>query len=542
LNAEDIAKEGDAASAGSGGASEGPTLGRKSVLMGLLTSGFVITNAAQPSAAAAGKVKAIAETQPAYAPLWMPSTAYALGQQIISPNNDVVGANVAHTSSATFTDDTAKWTLSSTFGALAQPNTWTGPGEQAIRTGVAGRSFSAGPGTPISDPTGVPTLATGGAGSLTGAYKYAYNEMSPLGVTLLSPVSAVYTAAAEMIEVTIPLPRRGTVTRQIWRTKAGGSTFFFVYDMGGAYFATKWVDNTPDTSLTQAPPTANSTQLVNFTVKDGVKYIASGPDQGVKPADLTILTSDGLTAGMFTIDAYGPMLVRTVAGAAYGSHKTRPGTSGAIFGRHFAASTASATVGDPDLSQFVIDGEGRTAITPQDDGSVPALNISPTLPQTLGPEVVKIVTPAGNRGVALSISNATGAVASASLAVTDSGAHTKGANATVQLGLTSASATIACLQVANAGSGDLIRDAGNKFRVLGSGALNLSGVGAAWNTIPAASITKSLKHGASATLGFYGTTPIVKPTGTPAAATDLATALTLINDLRAKLLALGVVG
>lgn len=43
-------------------------------------------------------------------------------------------------------------------------------------------------------------------------------------------------------------------------------------------------------------------------------------------------------------------------------------------------------------------------------------------------------------------------------------------------------------------------------------------------------------------VGFYGTTPILKPTGTPAAATDLATAISLVNSLRTNLLALGLVG
>lgn len=43
-------------------------------------------------------------------------------------------------------------------------------------------------------------------------------------------------------------------------------------------------------------------------------------------------------------------------------------------------------------------------------------------------------------------------------------------------------------------------------------------------------------------LGFWGATPVVKQTGTPAAATDLATALTLLNDLRTKLLTIGIVG
>jgi len=47
--------------------------------------------------------------------------------------------------------------------------------------------------------------------------------------------------------------------------------------------------------------------------------------------------------------------------------------------------------------------------------------------------------------------------------------------------------------------------------------------------------------GSGGKIGFHGTAPIAKQTGTPAAATDLATALTLINDLRAKLLALGII-
>lgn len=42
-------------------------------------------------------------------------------------------------------------------------------------------------------------------------------------------------------------------------------------------------------------------------------------------------------------------------------------------------------------------------------------------------------------------------------------------------------------------------------------------------------------------LAFYGATAIVQPSATPADATDLATVLTLANDLRTKLLALGLV-
>ena len=42
-------------------------------------------------------------------------------------------------------------------------------------------------------------------------------------------------------------------------------------------------------------------------------------------------------------------------------------------------------------------------------------------------------------------------------------------------------------------------------------------------------------------LGFFGAAPVVKPTGTPAAATDLATVIALTNSLRASMIALGLI-
>jgi hypothetical protein len=85
--------------------------------MGMLASGFVINNAAS---AAAGTVKPIAATQPAYVLRWTPFAVYTVGQQVISPNNDVVSAKIAHTSSAAYATDTAKWTLSSTFALKSE--------------------------------------------------------------------------------------------------------------------------------------------------------------------------------------------------------------------------------------------------------------------------------------------------------------------------------------------------------------------------------------------------------------------------------------
>jgi len=121
MNAMDIAKNSNTGSKRpADAATRSPLLGRKSVLMGILTSGFVIANAGQSSAVAAGtrKPSAIAATVPATVPRWAPQTGYVLGQQVISPNNDVVSAKMAHTSSSDYPTDTAKWTLSATFGRL----------------------------------------------------------------------------------------------------------------------------------------------------------------------------------------------------------------------------------------------------------------------------------------------------------------------------------------------------------------------------------------------------------------------------------------
>jgi hypothetical protein len=42
-------------------------------------------------------------------------------------------------------------------------------------------------------------------------------------------------------------------------------------------------------------------------------------------------------------------------------------------------------------------------------------------------------------------------------------------------------------------------------------------------------------------LGFYNATPVAQPTGTPADASDLASALALVNSLKAKLTLLGLI-
>ena len=178
-------------------ASDPPMLGRKSVLMGMLTSGFVIANAAQPSATAAGTVKpgAIAATTPTYLTKWAPSQAYVRGQQVVSPNNDVVSANVAHTSGSTF--NAANWSVSSTYGRADSRTIHTGPLTHAGVIATLDAAEAKGSGTIAFFPAGIYNVGNGlslsgyscqiqGAGSagvsgtLSGTVFYAPTQTGPV--------------------------------------------------------------------------------------------------------------------------------------------------------------------------------------------------------------------------------------------------------------------------------------------------------------------------------------------------------------------------
>jgi Head domain of trimeric autotransporter adhesin len=150
LNTMDSATADDGGRAGLTGSHERdgdpPMLGRKAVLIGMLTSGFVISNAAQSSDAfAGGTSKSIPTTRPTDAPRWTPITSYVLGQQVVSPNNDVVSATVAHNSSAAYDSDTLKWALSSTYVQAASDanNNTKGGGTSALAALTTGHDNTA---------------------------------------------------------------------------------------------------------------------------------------------------------------------------------------------------------------------------------------------------------------------------------------------------------------------------------------------------------------------------------------------------------------
>ncbi len=181
-----------------------------------------------------------------------------------------------------------------------------------------------GEGRAFGNPTGTVTAALNGAGVLTGAYKYAYYETDVDGnATGLSPVSATINPAAQQVQVTIPRARPGTATRVLCRTVAGGSSYFVLQSLGsGNYFhAVTFNDNTADGSLGVAAPGADSTICYGLSMRRGVKFMATHPDQGGAAHDFTLITGDPASAASWGLDCYHTITARQSLGPNfYGLH------------------------------------------------------------------------------------------------------------------------------------------------------------------------------------------------------------------------------
>lgn len=162
-------------------------------------------------------------------------------------------------------------------------------------------SVNLGGGIALGAPTGTPALAAA-AGALTGVYQYAYTETDAAGETTISPTATI-TLTGQGCTVTLPLMRRGVAGRKLYRTVAGGSTFFLVHTMADGHY-TQYLDTTADGSLGAQAPASDTTKFYDLEVNDGVKRFRTHPNQGTAAADLTMLTGDPATNGAWAIDAY----------------------------------------------------------------------------------------------------------------------------------------------------------------------------------------------------------------------------------------------
>ncbi len=132
----------------------------------------------------------------------------------------------------------------------------------------------------ISAPANAPTVATGAAGSLTGAYQLRYTYIRKTAGGALAaesnpgPVSTVVNPATQVISVTaITTPGDVQVTHmRLYRTAAGGSLFLFDQDIPRG--TTTATSSQADTSLgaalsltgNSAPPNCSSLAIWNETM------------------------------------------------------------------------------------------------------------------------------------------------------------------------------------------------------------------------------------------------------------------------------------
>jgi hypothetical protein len=99
-------------------------------------------------------------------------------------------------------------------------------------------------------------------------YAFTYVKQGQSGESQLgSGVNVTTTSGNQDVGISaIPIGPAGTIARNLYRTKVGGSTLYYVAQIANNT-ATTYVDSTPDSSLTTAAPVAN-TFGGTLTIKD----------------------------------------------------------------------------------------------------------------------------------------------------------------------------------------------------------------------------------------------------------------------------------
>lgn len=124
---------------------------------------------------------------------------------------------------------------------------------------------------PLAAP-GAPTATVlSQSGNLSGAYQYAVTFLTGWETATKKPLysgnqtaqgtpSNIVNPSGNPVQLAnIPVGPTGVIARNLWRTKAGGSVFYFLATIADNV-TTSWEDNVPDSQLgTQTAPTVNTT-------------------------------------------------------------------------------------------------------------------------------------------------------------------------------------------------------------------------------------------------------------------------------------------
>jgi hypothetical protein len=173
-------------------------------------------------------------------------------------------------------------------------------------------------------PTAAPVAApAAGAGLGIGVYQYYYTycKQGENGETLGSPVASVTTTSGnQQVALSgITVGPTGTVSRHLYRTKVGGSTFYFLATLGGNA-ATTYTDTIADSSLVSTQ-SSYSTFGGRLIIKDATGATKSSLfSDGHVSFDGGALISDGagnLSASKFLVGGQPAIILGTGSYAGF---------------------------------------------------------------------------------------------------------------------------------------------------------------------------------------------------------------------------------
>ncbi len=210
---------------------------------------------------------------------------------------------------------------------------------------------------PTPNPAAISGTVLSQSGNLNGAYQWVMTEtvglvdgngnLHPGGQTGMGTPSNLVNPSNNPVALTVPAPSARSVSRTIWRTQAGGTTFYFLVTLTNPQVST-WIDDVADADLgTETAPTVNNTGTVlSLPVFDSV------PTFSVEAGTLIAVTNADNATTLYRSDGSGWLalpdlaVANTWTGAQTFESATLSGVttnSGTINGGVIASSTLSGT-------------------------------------------------------------------------------------------------------------------------------------------------------------------------------------------------------
>ena len=273
--------------------------------------------------------------------------------------------------------------------------------------------------SPTANPAAISATVLSESGNLNGAYQYVMTEtvgaidghgnLHPAGQTAAGTASNVVNASDNPIALSVPAPSALAISRTLWRTTGGGSTFYFLVTIVDPQVST-WTDNVADADLgTTIAPTVNTTGTVlQLPVFPAVPAFAA-------PAGVIVaVTVASGTTVLYRSNGSGWLPVPDLAVAnTWTANQT---FSGGVTVPTTATFTNSGTYAGSPLLTSLTAGTGVSVTNPTSPGTA-TVNVSDAPNTALaGPLVTSLTATDG-----LSVSNPTG-VGTASYSVVLNGA------------------------------------------------------------------------------------------------------------------------